>query len=84
MCHLKKARCRFKKSPRAWFDNFSIVVIQFSQQQSVSDHSTFVLRSSASTTILVVYIDDIKMTDDDSRMTTYLSNQFHVKNPSTL
>lgn len=24
------------------------------------------------------------MTNDDSRMTTYLSNQFHVKNLSTL
>ena len=83
VCRLRKALHGFKQSPHAWFDKFSVVVLQYGFLQSTFDHSVFVRRSSAGTIILIVYVDDIVISGDDSvgivNLMHYLSGTFHTK-----
>ena len=67
VCRLKKALYGLKQSPCAWFGRFSSVVLDFGLYRSVKDHSVFYRHSSTGKRImLVVYVDDIVITDDDT------------------
>ena len=52
-------------------------------QKSKSDHSVFYKNSSSSSILLVVYVDDIVITESDSKDTlslkSFLHSQFHTK-----
>jgi hypothetical protein len=80
---LKKALNGLKQSPHAWFGKFSEVVLEFGLQRCEIDHSVFHLHSSASYILLVVYVDDIVITGDDSRgiarLKLFLQQRFHTK-----
>lgn len=56
-----------KQSPRTWFGRFSKVLQQFGMNHCESDHSVFIKCSSSNKYIyLVVYVDEIVITGDDS------------------
>jgi hypothetical protein len=80
---LKKPLYGFKQSPRAWFAKFSEVVLKFSLQRCQTDHSVFHLNTSVGYIFLVVYVDDIVITGDDSggiaQLKQFLRQQFHIK-----
>ena len=64
--------CRSQKSlyglnPRAWFGKFSQAIEEFSMQKSKSDHSVFYRNSISGTIMLVVYVNDIVITESDSK-----------------
>ena len=67
VCRLRKSMYGLKQSPRAWFGKFSQVVETFDMQKSKSDHSIFYKNSSYSIILLVVYVDDIVITVNDSK-----------------
>jgi len=54
----------WKKSPRAWFDKFSIVIARYELRQSSSDHFIFERYFSTGTIILTIYVDIIVTGDD--------------------
>ena len=66
VCRLRKSLYDLKQSPRAWFGKFSQAVEEFGMQKSKSDHSV-IYRNSSSGIILVVYVDDIVITGNDSK-----------------
>jgi hypothetical protein len=66
VCKLKKTLYGLKQSPRAWFGKFSKAVLKFSLQKFQTDHSVFYLHTSACYIFLVVYVDAIVITKDDS------------------
>ena len=73
-----------KQSPRAWFGRFSSALIQFGMTRCETDHNVFFLHSSISRFIfLVVYVDDIFITGDDTksikRLKTYLFKKIRQK-----
>ena len=72
-----------KQSPRAWFGKFSEAVLEFGLQRCETDHSVFHLHSSAGYILLVVYVNDIVITGDDSggiaRLKLFLQKRFHTK-----
>jgi hypothetical protein len=80
---LKKALYGLKQSPRAWFGKFFEAVLKFGLQRCQTDHSVFHLYTSAGYIFLVVYVDDIVITEDDSggiaRLKQFLQQQFHTK-----
>ena len=53
-------------------------------QKSKSDHSVFYRNSNSGIILLVVYADDIVITESDSRgissLKSFLQSQFHIKN----
>ncbi|KAL9264448.1 Retrovirus-related Pol polyprotein from transposon RE1-like protein, partial [Drosera capensis] len=84
VCHLKKSLYGLKQSPRAWFSRFSSALRQFGMARCGSDHSVFHLSSPVGKKILlIVYVDDIIITGDDSegivRLKQYLHKQFQTK-----
>jgi hypothetical protein len=83
VCKLKKTLYGLKQSPRAWFGKFSKAVMEFGLQHCQTDHSVFHLHTSAGYILLVVYVDDIVITGDDSggiaRLKLLLQQKFHTK-----
>ena len=84
VCRLVKSLYRLKQSPRAWFERFGKVMKKFGYNQSHGDHTLFFKHSSeGKKAILIVYVDDIMMTGDDSeeleRLKKLLANEFEIK-----
>ena len=59
----KKAIYGLDQSSQTWFDKFSSIISEVGFQKCYSDHSAFVRRSSSGITILVVYVDDILLSE---------------------
>ena len=82
VCRHQKSLYGLKQSLRAWFGKFSQAVEEFSMQKSKYDHF-FYKNSSSSIIPLVVYVDDIVITESDyegiSSLKSFLQSQFHTK-----
>ena len=83
VCKLKKSLYGLKQSPRARFRRFNEVMADFGLKRCGVDHSIFYTHSSAGTILLVVYVDDIVITRDDSKgiqeLKFFLQKQFQTK-----
>ena len=66
VCRLHRALYGLKQAPRAWFEKFSLVVAQQGFTSSPHDTALFVRRSSAGITRILLYVDDMIITGDDS------------------
>ena len=65
---LRKALYGLKQSPRAWFGRFSLAMKKCSYSQSNGDHSLFYRHTKIEKiTILIVYVDDIIIIENDSK-----------------
>ena len=89
VCKLKKSLYGLKQSPRAWFDRFKKAVITNGYHQCQADHTLFVKpNSGGKITILIVYVDDIILTGDDSdeifKLKRMLATEFEIKDLGTL
>lgn len=84
VCKLKRSLYGLKQSPRAWFDRFSKAIKNFNFTQSQADHTLFFKRSQGEKiTVLIVYVDDIIITGNDSEgiqsLKDYLGREFEIK-----
>ena len=83
VCHLRKSLYSLKQSPRAWFDKFNQAVKKFGMHKSKSNNSIFYKNSSSCIILLVVYVNDIVITGNDSKvissLKSFLYGQFHTK-----
>ena len=83
VCRFQKSLYGLKQSPCAWFGKFSHTVEKFGLQKSKSDHSVFYWNSSLGIILLVVYVDDIVITESDSigisSLKSFLHDQFHTR-----
>ena len=89
VCKVRKSLYGLKQSPRAWFELFGKVVMSHGYYQSQADHTIFFKFSKkGKITILIVYIDDIILTGDDSieleRLNKVLIDNFEIKDLVTL
>ena len=82
-CRLKRALYGLKQSPRAWFGRFSAAMKRFGYKQSNLDHTLFLKRSGNQITCLVIYVDDMVITGNDSkeidRLRSKLFQEFEMK-----
>ena len=83
VCRLQKSLYGLKQSPHVWFDKFSQVVEEFGMHKSKFDHFVFYRNSSSGIMLLIVYVDDIVISESDSKgissLKSFLHNQFHTK-----
>ena len=89
VCKLKKSLYGLKQSPRAWFDRFARTVTANGYQQCQADHTLFVKhQSGGKMAILIVYVNDIILTGDDSEeilsLKRLLATEFEIKDLGTL
>ncbi|CAL2226844.1 unnamed protein product [Prunus armeniaca] len=66
VCKLKKAMYGLKQSPRAWFGRFTTTMKKFGYQQANTDHTLFIKHKAGNVTLLIIYVDDMIVTSDDT------------------
>ena len=66
VCRLKKSLYGLKQLPRAWFGRFTKSMKAFGYRQSNWDHTLFLKRNNEKITALIVYVDDMVVTENDS------------------
>lgn len=66
VCKLHKAIYGLKQAPRAWFDTLRIALLQLGLLNSVSDSSLFYLADGDARLYVLVYVDDILLTGNNS------------------
>jgi hypothetical protein len=83
VCRLRKSLYGLKQAPRAWNDRFTGFLPSLGFQASLADPSLFVQHSSHGTVILLLYVDDILLTDSHSSLLTSvidaLTQEFDMK-----
>ncbi|RVW79276.1 Retrovirus-related Pol polyprotein from transposon TNT 1-94 [Vitis vinifera] len=84
VCKLQRTLYGLKQSPRAWFGRFSTAMKKYGFQQSNSDHTLFLKHRQGKLTALIVYVDNMIITGDDSeeiaRLQEQLASEFEMKN----
>ena len=80
VCSLQKSLYGLKQNPRTWFGRFNDVVLEFGMQKNNYAYLVFYRNSEANLILLVIYVDDIIITGNDSRgipsLKSFLQTQF--------
>ncbi|KAE8661030.1 Importin subunit beta-1 [Hibiscus syriacus] len=89
LCRLKKSLYGLKQSPRAWFIRFAKAMTSRNYTQGQADHTLFYKHSgNGKYSILIVYVDDIILTGDDSsellKLKDFLNTEFELKDLGNL
>lgn len=83
VCKLKKGLYELKQSSRAWFGRFTKSMKNFCYKQSNLDHTLFSNHRRDKITSLIIYVDDMVVTSDDSKeisnLQLYLASKFEMK-----
>jgi Reverse transcriptase (RNA-dependent DNA polymerase) len=66
VCRLKCSLYDLKQSPQPWFDRISKAMIKEGYLQSNVDLTMFIQRKGGNLCVLIVYVDDIVLTDNDT------------------
>ena len=66
VCRLRRSFYGLKQAPRAWFERFSSVVTDAGFKPSDHDPAHFVHNSPCGRALLLLYVDDMIITGDDS------------------
>jgi hypothetical protein len=84
VCKLERALYGLKQSPRAWFGRFSTAMRRYGYIQSNADHTLFLKHKHGKVTALIVYVDDMIITGDDTEEISILQEklaaEFEMKN----
>ncbi|PRQ49627.1 putative RNA-directed DNA polymerase [Rosa chinensis] len=83
VCRLRKSLYGLKQSPRAWFGRFSQFMRKVGYRQSNSDHTLFLKHQQGKVTALIIYVDDMIITGNDTveidRLQRQLAFEFEMK-----
>ncbi|CAL8152794.1 unnamed protein product [Prunus armeniaca] len=88
LCKLKKALYGLKQSPHAWFGIFTTTMKKFGYQQANTDHTLFIKHRVGKVTLLIIYVDDMIVTGDDTieieELQKRLASEFEMKDLGSL
>ncbi|KAJ9541585.1 hypothetical protein OSB04_028091 [Centaurea solstitialis] len=83
VCRLRKALYGLKQAPRAWFEKFSKTVLSLGFFASNYDSGLFTRTTASGSILLLLYVDDMIITGDDSigiaSLKQSLSSSFEMK-----
>jgi hypothetical protein len=71
-CHLCRSLYGLKKAPRAWIQRFAFMVTTASFSTSSHDHALFVHVSPHGRPLLLLYVDDMIITGDDTKYIAFV------------
>lgn len=84
VCKLQRALYELKQLPRAWFGRFSQAMKKYGFCQSNSDHTLFLKHRRGKVTTLIVYVNDMIITGDETeeiaKLQKQLATEFEMKN----
>ena len=75
VCRLRRSLYGLKQAPRVWFECFSSVVIDAGFMPSDHDPALFVHTSPRGRTLLLLYVDDMIITGDDSQYIDFVKQR---------
>jgi hypothetical protein len=88
VCRLRRALYGLKQAPRAWFAKFSATVSRLGYSIRSYDSALFIRRTDRGIILLLLYVDDMIITDDDSigilELKQFLSQHFEMKDLGNL
>ena len=88
LCRLKKALYGLKQSPQAWFGKFTVAMKKFCYRQANTDHTLFIKHKAGKVTLLIIYVDDMIVTGDDTveieELKKRLASEFEMKDLGSL
>ncbi|KAB2608187.1 hypothetical protein D8674_011355 [Pyrus ussuriensis x Pyrus communis] len=83
MCRLRKALYGLKQSPRVWFRRFTQEIKKYGYRQGNADYTLFIKCRDGKVTLLIIYVDDMIVTCDDTmeieHLQGHLSSEFEMK-----
>jgi hypothetical protein len=83
VCRLRKSLYGLKQAPRCWFAKLSDALKTYGFEQSYSYYSLFMLRRRNTELYVLVYVDDIVISGNQSdaiqKFKDYLGHCFHMK-----
>ena len=79
VCKLRKAIYGLKQAPHAWCERFSRLLKQIGFEQSKADYSLYVMHTDKGSVIVVIYVDDLIVTEDYVNAIGMLKKQLHSK-----
>lgn len=79
ICKLKKAIYGLKQAPRAWFDKFSNFLLKFGFICSFQDPSLFVHHQGTDVIYLLLYVDDMLLTGNNSGLIEELLQSLNIE-----
>ena len=65
VCHFCRALYGLKQTSRAWFAEFSSTISRLAYMANHYDSALFLCRTDKGTILLLLYMDDMIITDDD-------------------
>ncbi|WVZ17885.1 hypothetical protein V8G54_010867 [Vigna mungo] len=78
VCKLSKAVYGLKQAPRAWFDSLKNALLSRGFTNTKSDSSLFTLRGTYHITFLLIYVDDIIVTGNNTKFLESFITQLNV------
>ena len=88
VCRLRKSLYGLKQAPRCWFAKLVSALKDYGFLQSYSDYSLFTYTRGQIQLNVLVYVDDLIISGNDSRAVqtfkSYLSDCFHMKDLGSL
>uniref|UniRef100_A0A803PYD1 Retrovirus-related Pol polyprotein from transposon RE1 n=1 Tax=Cannabis sativa TaxID=3483 RepID=A0A803PYD1_CANSA len=88
VCKLHKSIYGLKQAPRAWYDQLRSALLSWKFKNSKADSSFFILKEQQVTIMLLVYVDDIIVTGNNSEVLNSfidrLNKMFSLKYLGTL
>jgi len=82
-CKLKKSLYGLKQESRTWYAKLSLLLLSSRYVQAHADHSLFIKDIGSAFTALIVYVDDIVLTDNCTseiiKIKDTLHSHFHIK-----
>ncbi|KAJ4796665.1 Retroelement pol polyprotein-like [Rhynchospora pubera] len=88
VCRLRKSIYGLRQAPRMWFSKLRVALKTYGFVQSKADYSLFTCRKGNSFLAILIYVDDLVITGDDSGaikdFKQYMSKVFHMKDLGVL
>lgn len=78
VCKLSKAIYGLKQTPRAWFESLNNSLLSWGFKNTKSDSSLFTLRGTNHITFLLIYVDDIIVTGNNTKVLESFIKQLNV------
>ncbi|GAU17915.1 hypothetical protein TSUD_330400, partial [Trifolium subterraneum] len=78
VCKLSKAIYGLRQAPRAWFDSLKNALLSWGFQNTKSDSSLFTLRGRDHITFLLIYVDDIIVTGNNTKFLETFIKQLNI------
>lgn len=78
VCKLRKSLYGLKQGPRAWYERFSNFLLSLGFLTTYADSSLFIKHHKAPITLVLVYVDDLIITGNDSAYIQSLIRQLNM------